>query len=85
VLRNAGYSVVGPAVGNFVYIDVEQDGQTFFEALLKEGVIVRPLAGFGAPEAVRITVGTSDEHAFLAAALARMTKREPLPETLPAG
>jgi histidinol-phosphate aminotransferase len=85
VLRNAGYSVVGPAVGNFVYVDVEQDGQTFFEALLKEGVIVRPLAGFGAPEAVRITVGTSDEHAFLAAALARMTKREPLPETLPAG
>jgi histidinol-phosphate aminotransferase len=85
VLRNAGYGVAGPAVGNFVYVDVEQDAQMFFEALLKEGVIVRPLAGFGAPEAVRITVGTGNEHAFLAAALARMQKRELLPESLPAG
>jgi histidinol-phosphate aminotransferase len=85
ILQSAGYSVVGPAVGNFVYVDVEEDAQTFFEALLKEGVIVRPLAGFGAPGAVRITVGTSDEHAFLAAALARLKKRELLPETLPAG
>ena len=43
----------------------------WFEALLREGVIVRPLAGFGAPSAIRVTVGTPDEHAFLAAALGR--------------
>jgi histidinol-phosphate aminotransferase len=85
VLRNAGYSVAGPAVGNFVCVDVEQDAQPFFAALLKEGVIVRPLGGFGATDAVRITVGTADEHAFLAAALARMKERELLPESLPAG
>jgi histidinol-phosphate/aromatic aminotransferase/cobyric acid decarboxylase-like protein len=30
------------------------------------------MGGFGAPGAVRITVGTPDEHAFLAAALARV-------------
>jgi histidinol-phosphate aminotransferase len=40
--------------------------------LLREGVIVRPLAGFGAPQAIRVTVGTPDEHAFLAQALARV-------------
>jgi histidinol-phosphate aminotransferase len=40
--------------------------------LLRQGVIVRPLAGFGAPNAVRVTVGTPDEHAFLAQALAQM-------------
>jgi histidinol-phosphate aminotransferase len=85
VLGNAGYDVVGPAVGNFVYVNLEQDAQTFFEALLKEGVIVRPLAGFGAAGAVRITVGTSDEHAFLAEALARSKKQELIPESLPAG
>ena len=34
-----------------------------FERLLREGVIVRPLAGFGAPTAIRVSVGTPDEHA----------------------
>jgi histidinol-phosphate aminotransferase len=40
-----------------------------FERLLREGVIVRPLAGFGAPEAIRVSVGTEEENAFFAAAL----------------
>jgi histidinol-phosphate aminotransferase len=85
VLGDAGYDVVGPAVGNFVCVELEEDARTFFQALLREGVIVRPLAGFGAAEAVRITVGTSDEHAFLAEALARLKKQELVPERLPAG
>ena len=71
VLRDAGYDVAGPAVGNFVFADVGEDARTLFDALLRQGVIVRPLAGFGAPNAIRVTVGTPDEHAFLADALAR--------------
>ncbi len=71
ILRAAGYSVVGPAVGNFVFVDLGGEAQPFFESLLRQGVIVRPLAGFGAPNAVRVTVGTSEEHEFLAAALQR--------------
>jgi histidinol-phosphate aminotransferase len=77
ILREAGYGVVEGAVGNFVCVDVGGDAQPFFQALLREGVIVRPLAGFGAPEAVRITVGTADEHAFLAVALARLETAAP--------
>jgi histidinol-phosphate aminotransferase len=72
LLRKAGYDVAGPAVGNFLYVEVGDDAQAFFDALLRLGVIVRPLAGFGAADAVRITVGTPDEHAFLAQALARL-------------
>jgi histidinol-phosphate aminotransferase len=72
ILRAAGFEVAGPAVGNFLFADVGEDAQTWFEALLRQGVIVRPLAGFGAPNAVRVTVGTPDEHAFLAQALAQM-------------
>jgi histidinol-phosphate aminotransferase len=71
ILRAAGYSVVGPAVGNFVFVELGEEAQPFFESLLRQGVIVRPLAGFGAPNAVRVTVGTSEEHEFLAAALQR--------------
>src|SRR5436190_1763017 len=72
ILRGAGFEIAGPAVGNFLYAEVGEDAQAWFEALLRQGVIVRPLAGFGAPTAVRITVGTPDEHAFLAQAIARL-------------
>ena len=72
IFRDAGYTVAGPAVGNFVYVDLGEDALPFFDALLHQGVIVRPLAAFGAPTAIRVTVGTPDEHAFLATALARV-------------
>jgi histidinol-phosphate aminotransferase len=72
ILRDAGYAVAGPAVGNFLFVDLGEDAQLLFEALLQQGVIVRPLAGFGARQAIRVTVGTPDEHAFLAGALARV-------------
>ena len=35
-------------------------------------MIVRPLGGFGSPGAMRITVGTPEENAFLDEALARV-------------
>jgi histidinol-phosphate/aromatic aminotransferase/cobyric acid decarboxylase-like protein len=35
-------------------------------------VIVRPLHGFGAPTAIRVTSGTPDENRFFAEALARV-------------
>ena len=44
-------------------------GRAFFDGLLRQGVIVRPLAPFGAPEAIRVTVGTAEENAIFAAAL----------------
>ena len=72
IMTEAGYKVTGPAVGNFVFVDLGEDAQPWFEALLREGVIVRPLAGFGAPHAIRVTVGTSEDHAFLTDALARV-------------
>ena len=34
----------------------------FVEGLLKRGLIVRPLAGFGWPECVRITIGTMEQN-----------------------
>jgi histidinol-phosphate aminotransferase len=72
ILTEAGYRVAGPAVGNFVFVDLGEDAQRLFTALLREGVIVRPLAGFGDPQAIRVTVGTPEEHAFLAEALVRV-------------
>ncbi|MCE3287243.1 MAG: histidinol-phosphate transaminase [Gaiellaceae bacterium] len=59
----------GPAVANFVFVRVD-DALAMNDALLRRGVIVRPLASFGAPEALRITAGTADEIQVLGAALA---------------
>jgi histidinol-phosphate aminotransferase len=72
ILREHGLEPAGPAVGNFLFAHVGDDSRPFFERLLREGVIVRPTHGFGAPGAIRVTVGTEDEHRFLASALERV-------------
>lgn len=75
VLRAHGLEPAAGAAGNFLYADVGDDSRTLFDALLREGVIVRPLSGFGAPGAIRVTVGTPDENAFFSAALGRVLAR----------
>jgi histidinol-phosphate aminotransferase len=72
ILREHGLDPVGPAVANFVFAEVGEDSRPFFERLLREGVIVRPTHGFGAPGAIRVTVGTDEEHELLSAALDRV-------------
>ena len=55
---------------NFVYADVpDGDGAGLAERLLHAGFIVRALAGFGAPGAIRVTCGTDEEIAAFAQAL----------------
>jgi histidinol-phosphate aminotransferase len=65
ILRRHGFSPAADPVGNFVFVGLGEDAAPLFERLLGRGVIVRPLAGFGAPNAIRISVGTPEEHAFL--------------------
>ncbi|MEO8290513.1 MAG: histidinol-phosphate transaminase [Gaiellaceae bacterium] len=74
VCRTLGLEVA-PPVANFVYAETGGDSRVLFDRLLREGVIVRPLGPFGAPEAVRVTVGTPDENEFFAAALERVLAR----------
>jgi histidinol-phosphate aminotransferase len=76
-LRDNGFDPPGPAVANFLYAETGADSRPLFEALLREGVIVRPLHGFGAPTAIRVTCGTPDEIDFFAAALARVRAGAP--------
>ncbi|HEU5362994.1 MAG TPA: histidinol-phosphate transaminase [Gaiellaceae bacterium] len=71
ILREHGLDPA-PAVGNFVYVETGADANDMFERLLREGIIVRPLTGFGSPTAVRVSVGTPEELDELAAALGRV-------------
>jgi histidinol-phosphate aminotransferase len=77
-LREHGFEPAMPAVANFVFAEVGEDSRPLFEQLLREGVIVRPTHGFGAPGAIRVTVGTAEENEMFADALDRVASREPV-------
>lgn len=74
ILAASGLTPAGPAVANFVFVEVG-DATALNEALLRQGVLVRPMAPFGAPGALRITAGTSEEMEFLRDALTRVATR----------
>jgi len=58
-----------PSDANFL---LARAGAEVYEPLLREGVIVRPMAGFGLPEHVRVTVGLPEENERLVKALRRL-------------
>ncbi len=51
-----------PSVGNFVAVDTGRDAADVYEALLREGVIVRPVDNYGMPGYLRISVGLEHEN-----------------------
>lgn len=62
-----------PSVGNFVTFRVG-DGAGVNRRLLQQGVIVRPIANYGMPEWLRVTIGTEAENARFLEALAQALK-----------
>lgn len=62
-----------PSYGNFVLVQVG-DGAAVYQGLLKRGVIVRPVANYGLPQWLRVTIGLPQENDRFVAAL-----REVLP------
>ncbi|MCP5151195.1 MAG: histidinol-phosphate transaminase [Ectothiorhodospiraceae bacterium] len=61
-----------PSIGNFVTVGFPRPGAEIYQALLREGVIVRPVAGYGLPSHLRVTVGTEAENARFLEALSRV-------------
>jgi histidinol-phosphate aminotransferase len=57
-----------PSEANFVYVDVGRDGRAVFEAMLREGVIIRHIEG----RMVRVTVGLEEENREFLTALQRV-------------
>jgi len=61
VLEELGLEYV-PTYGNFIWFDTGKESPAVFQALLREGVIVRTGDVFGAPTYLRVTVGTQAEN-----------------------
>jgi len=65
--RDLGLEFV-PSAANFILVRVGE-GQRVFEGLQRQGVITRPMGGYGLPEWIRISVGTPEENSRCLAAL----------------
>jgi len=61
---------VYPSQTNFVYGELNgQDSQKIFQAMLHDGVIIRPQKASGRLDALRISIGTQEENAATIASL----------------
>lgn len=61
-----------PSKGNFICIDFEQPADEIYQALLKSGVIVRPVANYGMPNHLRISIGQEFENTHFINELAKI-------------
>src|SRR5580693_8729663 len=61
-----------PSETNFVFMNVGPEAKEICDELLQAGVIVRPLGWMGFPEAIRISVGTTEENGKCLAAMAEI-------------
>ncbi|MGO3027536.1 histidinol-phosphate transaminase [Pseudomonas helleri] len=64
-----------PSKGNFIAVDLGQVAAPVYQGLLREGVIVRPVANYGMPNHLRITIGLPAENTRLLEALAKVLAR----------
>ncbi len=61
-----------PSWANFICVNVRRDGNEVFQALLREGVIIRSGVPLGMPEYIRVSIGTADEMSEFLAAFERV-------------
>ncbi|MFA6091668.1 MAG: histidinol-phosphate transaminase [Elusimicrobiota bacterium] len=70
-LRSMDFQVVDSAA-NFLFAQSPLPGRELFKALLRQGVIIRPLDEYGLASHVRVSVGTPEENRFFLAALKKV-------------
>jgi histidinol-phosphate aminotransferase len=73
-LDRMGISYV-PSQANFIFVDFEKDSEEVFQALLKEGIIIRPGKMWGYPTFARVTIGRTEDNRRFIQALKKILKR----------
>ena len=66
-----GLNVI-PSAANFLLVEFDRSGAELNEALLRRGVIVRPVGNYGLDNYLRITIGTPEQNERLLAALSEV-------------
>ncbi|HEV2402367.1 MAG TPA: histidinol-phosphate transaminase [Candidatus Sulfotelmatobacter sp.] len=63
-LSEMGFRVV-PTWANFLYCDLGRDAAGLSDELRGQGISIRPLAGWGAPTCVRVSIGAAEQNSAL--------------------
>ena len=78
-MLSRGFAQLGlpvvPSIGNFVLVDLGRPSGPIYESLLREGIITRPVANYGLPDHLRITVGLPEQNRRVLAVLGRIMGR----------
>ncbi len=72
-LDKMGFPYV-PSQANFIFLDFEKDSEEIFQALLREGVIIRPGGIWGYPTFARVTVGRMEDNRRFIKAIKKILK-----------
>jgi histidinol-phosphate aminotransferase len=73
-LRALGVSFA-PSAGNFLMVEAGADAARIYDQLLRGGVIVRPVSGYGLPRHLRISVGLPEQNDRLLRLLGPMLRK----------
>lgn len=76
-LSEMGYRVI-PTAANFLCCDVG-DVTAVVASLRNDGISVRPLGGWGAPNCIRVSIGTPEQNVAFLNSIQRVAKEMPLP------
>jgi len=80
-LSELGFGVL-PTWANFLYCDLGRDAARITEQLRIQGVSVRALGGWGAPNCMRVSVGTPEQNRFFLHAVELVTSNAYLPASV---
>ncbi|MCW8955367.1 MAG: histidinol-phosphate transaminase [Gammaproteobacteria bacterium] len=58
-----------PSIANFIAVDFKRDALPIYNDLLRQGIILRPLANYKMPHHLRITIGTEQQNQRLLSSL----------------
>ncbi len=73
-IADMGFRVV-PTFANFLYVEIGEDAGAVAKRFEAEGVIIRPLNGaWGAPKAIRVTIGTPEQNRKFLTALKKVAE-----------
>ena len=76
-ISSLGYRVI-PTWANFLYCEPGEDAASVAKRLQAEGVIIRPLGPWGAPTAIRVTVGTPEQNQIFLKAFRKVMEKAPV-------
>lgn len=65
-----------PSKANFIAVDLGREAASVYDGLLREGVIVRPIGGYGMPDHLRVSIGLPGENSRFLEALSKVLARD---------